>query len=419
MSSPSSDQPVNFNDPYNRTEQIFPTLTEEQIERIKPFGEVQDLEKGTVVFERGERSVNFFVVLHGCIEIYEYAADAVRVITVHGERQFTGELDLFNDREILVGGRMGADGRVIRLSRDQFRKLITAEPDVNEIIMQAFILRRRGLISHQQASVTMVSSPQSGDALCIERFLERNGYPLKTLDSQTEEGQQLLKKWEVSPEQLPMVFLHNKEEVLCQPSNMVLAQSLGLVEQIEENHVYDMAIIGAGPAGLSATVYAASEGLSTLLIESEAPGGQAGTSSKIENYLGFLLGVSGQGLAARAQVHEHKFGATIALPYAVQQLDCSKQPYQVQQNHDCAVKSKTVIITTGARYRKLDLPQEEKFEGVGIYYAATAMEGALCRDEEVVVIGGGNSAGQARGLRGGGRRHHRQSAASGPGRGSR
>ncbi len=395
MSAPSSDQPVNFNDPYNRTEQIFPTLTEEQIERIKPFGEVQDLDKGTVVFERGERSVDFFVILQGCVEIYEYAAAEIRIITVHGERQFTGELDLFNDREILVGGRMGADGRVIRLSRDQFRKLITAEPDVNEIIMQAFILRRRGLISHQQASVTVVSSPQLSDALRIERFLERNGYPLKRLDFKEEEGEQLLERWDVSPEQLLMVFLHNKEEVLCQPSNLELAQALGLVEQIKEDHTYDVTIIGAGPAGLSATVYAASEGLSTLLIESEAPGGQAGTSSRIENYLGFPLGVSGQELAARAQVQAHKFGATIALPYSVQGLDCSEQPYRIQMDHDCVVRTKTVIITSGARYRKLDLPREEEFEGVGIYYAATAMEGSLCQDQEVVVIGGGNSAGQA------------------------
>lgn len=395
MATKTPDQPVDPNDPYNRTEQIFPTLTDEQIDRIKPFGEVQSLDKGTMLFERGERSVDFFVVLTGFAEIYDYAADGTHVITVHRERQFTGELDLFNNREILVGGRMGADGEVIRLSRDQFRKLITAEPEVNEIIMQAFILRRRGLISHQQASVTVVSSPQSSDALRIERFLERNGYPLKMLDFQTEEGEQLLQKWDVSPEQLPMVFLHNKEEVLCKPSNLELAQALGLVEQIKEDHTYDVTIIGAGPAGLSATVYAASEGLSTLLIESEAPGGQAGTSSRIENYLGFPLGVSGQELAARAQVQAHKFGATIALPYSVQGLDCSEQPYRIQLNHDCAVKSKTVIITSGARYRKLDLPREEEFEGVGIYYAATAMEGSLCQDQEVVVIGGGNSAGQA------------------------
>ena len=206
MATTSPDQPVDLNDPYNRTEQIFPTLTEEQIERIKPFGEMQSLEKGTMLFERGERNVDFFVVLQGCVEIYDYASDGTHVITVHGERQFTGELDLFNDREILVGGRMGADGQVIRLSRDQFRKLITAEPDVNEMIMQAFILRRMGLITHKQASVTVVSAPQSSEALRIERFLERNGYPLEVLDAKHEKGQQLLQKYDVSPEQLPMVF---------------------------------------------------------------------------------------------------------------------------------------------------------------------------------------------------------------------
>ena len=395
MAAPLSNQPVDLNDPYNRTEQIFPTLTDEQIDRIKPFGKVQSLKKGTVLFERGERSVDFFVVLKGFVEIYDYAADGTRVITVHREQQFTGELDLFNDREILVGGRMGADGQVIRLRREQFRKLIAAEPEVNEIIMQAFILRRMGLISHKQASVSVVASHQSGDALRIERFLERNGYPLEVLDAAQPKGQQLLQKWGVAVEQLPMVFLHNKEEVLCQPSNLELAQALGLVEEIKENHTYDVAIIGAGPAGLSATVYAASEGLSTLLIESEAPGRQAGTSSKIENYLGFPLGVSGQGLASRAQVQAHKFGATIALPYSVQGLDCSEQPYHIQLNHNCAVQAKTAIIATGARYRKLGLPNEEKFEGVGIYYAATAMEGLLCQNEEAIVIGGGNSAGQA------------------------
>ncbi|MGB3848633.1 MAG: FAD-dependent oxidoreductase [Tunicatimonas sp.] len=395
MDTPSSDQSIDLNDPYNRTDQIFPTLSPEHIELIKPFGEVQAVESGTMLFERGERSVDFFVILEGFVEIYDYAADGTRVITVHRERQFTGELDLFNNREILVGGKMGANGQVIRISRDQFRKLIAAEPEVYEIIMQAFILRRRGLISHQQASVTVVAEQQSSQALRIERFLERNGYPLKVLDFQSEAGQQLLNRCNVSSEELPMVFLHNKEEVLRNPSNLELAQSLGLVEQIEENHVYDVTVLGAGPAGLSATVYAASEGLSTLLIEAEAPGGQAGTSSKIENYLGFPLGVSGQGLAGRAQVQAHKFGATIALPYSAQGLDCSEQPYRVQLTDDCAVQTKTVIIATGARYRKLDVANETKFEGVGIYYAATAMEGTLCKDEEAIVVGGGNSAGQA------------------------
>ncbi len=387
-------QPLDPNDPYTRTAQIFPTLTDEQIDRTKPFGAVESLPKGTVLFERGERSVDFFIVLEGNIEIYEYAVEGPRVITVHREKQFTGELDLFNDREILVGGRMGVDGRVVRVNRTQFRKMMAAEPDVGELIMQAFILRRMGFISHKQGSVTIVATEPSADVLRMERFLERNGYPFQLLDF-GESGQQLLSKFAVNREELPVVLVHNQEELLRNPSNLELAQALGLVEQIQPDHTYDVTIIGAGPAGLSAAVYAASEGLSTLLLEAEAPGGQAGTSSKIENYLGFPLGISGQGLAGRAQVQAHKFGATIALPYWVQSLDCNQRPYRVELDQKMQVQTRTVIVASGARYRKLNVPRGEVFEGAGIYYAATAMEGEICKNEEAVVIGGGNSAGQA------------------------
>ena len=382
------------NDPYSRTAQIFPTLSEEQIDRIKPFGEIESPTQGTILFERGQRGVDFFVLLQGFIEIYEHVPKGTEVITVHREHQFTGELDLFNDREILVGGRMGADGKVIRLDRTQFRKLMAAEPDVGEIIMQAFILRRMGLISHQQGSVTIISAQAGGDALRIERFLERNGYPLELLRWEEEKSQRLLHDVEISEKDLPIVLVPNQTP-LRNPSNLELAQALGLVEPLDAEHTYDVAIIGAGPAGLSATVYAASEGLSTVLLEAEAPGGQAGTSSKIENYLGFPLGISGQALAGRAQVQAHKFGATIALPYSVEALNCHAHPYQIQVNNQQLVHAKTIIIASGARYRKLEVENEDHFESAGIYYAATAMEGELCRNEEAIVIGGGNSAGQA------------------------
>ena len=394
MTPVAADQAMDPRDPYTRTAQIFPKLTDPQIDRSKPFGKIQSLQKGTVLFETGERSVDFFIVLEGNIEIYEHSADQTRVITVHGKQQFTGELDLFNDREILVGGRMGVDGQVVRINRTDFRKLIAAEPDVGEIIMQAFILRRVGLISHQQGSVTIVTSPQSADALRIERFLERNGYPRQVVDFQTEASHQLLDKFEVDQADLPVVLIPSKGELLRKPSNLTLAQSLGLVEEIKPDHTYDVVIVGAGPAGLSAAVYAASKGLSTLLVESEAPGGQAGTSSKIENYLGFPLGISGQALAGRAQLQAHKFGATIALPYSVQSLDCRVKPYRVVGQFG-SVKTRTVIIASGARYRKLNVAHEDRFDGAGVYYAATAMEGEICKNEEVVVIGGGNSAGQA------------------------
>lgn len=383
------------NDPYSRLSQMFPTLSDDQIRRARPFGEVNSYPKGTVLFERGDRSVDFFIVLKGTIEIYEHTFNGTRIITIHKENEFTGELDLFNDREILVGGRMGTDGEVIQINRVQFRKLIAAESDISEIIMQAFILRRRGLISHKQASVTIIAHSQTADLLRIEHFLKGNGYPLEVLNFQEEASKYLIDKFNVDEAELPVVYLHNKNELLKIPSNLELAQALGLSEQIREDFTYDVAIVGAGPAGLSAAVYAASEGLSTLLIESEAPGGQAGTSSKIENYLGFPLGISGEDLSGRAQVQAHKFGVTIASPYTVQQLNCKQQPYELHLDHHCKVQARAIIIATGARYSQLNIENEDQFKGAGIYYAATAMEGDICKNEEVAIIGGGNSAGQA------------------------
>ncbi len=391
-SSPSTVDPA---DPYNRQAQIFPVLLPEQIRRAMPFGEVQTLAQGMVLFERGDRSVDFFIVLEGNIEIYEYTSEGTRVITVHRKHQFTGELDLFNDREILVGGRMGEDGQVLRVPRQQFRRMMAAEPEVGEVIMQAFILRRMGFISHQQGSVTLVAAGASPDRLRLERFLERNGYPFQRLEYAEVATGHVAGRFSVSPEDLPAVLLHHRETMLKNPSNLELARALGLLEQIDLGQTYDVTIVGAGPAGLSAAVYAASEGLRTLLLEAEAPGGQAGTSSRIENYLGFPLGISGQGLAGRAQVQAHKFGATIALPYLVQSLDCSRRPYRLQLDEQSQIQTRAVIVASGARYRKLNLPGEEVFEGAGIYYAATAMEGEICKNDEVVVIGGGNSAGQA------------------------
>ncbi|MBC8052838.1 MAG: FAD-dependent oxidoreductase, partial [Sphingobacteriaceae bacterium] len=395
MSSLTSNPIQNQNDPYTRSSEMFPELTQDQITRVSKFGQVITYKKGTVLFERGQRSVDFFIVIKGTVEIYEHIVEGTRTIVVHQEKQFTGELDLFNDREILVSGRMGEDGEVVQLNRVQFRKLIAAESDINELIMQALILRRRGLISHKQASVTIITHPQSANVLRIERFLKGNGYPLNVLYVGDDDANYFLQKFAVNEDDLPAVYLHNKDEILQNPSNLKLAQSLGLSEEIRENHVYDVAIIGAGPAGLSAAVYAASEGLSTVLIESEAPGGQAGTSSKIENYLGFPLGISGEDLSGRAQVQAHKFGATIALPYRVQSLDCDSKPYQVHLDYHCRVQAKGLIIASGARYSQLHIENENRFEGAGIYHAATVMEGDICKNEEIVIVGGGNSAGQA------------------------
>jgi len=384
-------------DPYARAAETFPRLTGEQVERVAGFGTVEAPAKGTVLFERGDRSVDFFLVLEGYIEIYETDPTGEPVVmTVHAQHQFTGELDLFNERAILVGGRMGVDGRVVRLGRAQFRRMLAAEPDIANTIMRAFILRRAGFIEHGQAAVTVLGSRRSADTLRIQRFLSRNGYPFVALDPAVdEEAQVALRDAGVEADDGPVV-LCRPGQVLVRPTNQTLGDCLGISEPLDATAVVDLAVVGGGPAGLAAAVYGASEGLDTLVLEGEAPGGQAGTSSRIENYLGFPTGISGQQLAARAQLQAQKFGARIAVPRRVARLRVDDRPYRLELDDGSAIRARSVVIATGARYRKLaDLDGFERFEGSGIHYAATAVEAALCEDEEVVVVGGGNSAGQA------------------------
>jgi thioredoxin reductase (NADPH) len=391
---PESD--LDPSDPYARKAQTFPRLSEEMAARVAAYGTEERLPKGTLVFERGERSVDFFFVLEGTIEIFDFDEDGQpNVFTVHGERQFSGELDLFNDRQILVSGRTGVDSRVVRVKRPDFRRLVTGEPDIGEIIMRAFILRRVGLIRHTRGGVVLIGPGHRGDTLRLRRFLTRNGYPHRLLDTEVDpDTGGFLECFELTPDQLPVVISPD-HRVLRNPSTAALADDLGLTETIDPDRIYDVAVVGAGPAGLAAAVYAASEGLDTIVIEGMAPGGQAGTSSKIENYLGFPTGISGQALAGRAQIQAQKFGARLAISRNVAGIDCSKQFYRIKLDDDQTISARVVIVATGARYRKLNVPNYAKFEGQGVHYAATAMEAQLCDGEEVIVVGGGNSAGQA------------------------
>ena len=386
-------------DPYARTDDTFPTLSEEQVARVSEFGRVEELAAGTVLFEVDDRGVDFFLVLQGFIEIYETGSSdgAPQVMTVHAAHQFTGELDLFTDRAILVGGRMGADGRVARLSRGQFRRMLAAEPDVAEIVMRAFILRRAAFISHGHAAVTLVGSRRSADTLRLQRFLTRNGHPVHTLEPGTDpEADARLDAAGLDADHTPSRLLRGRTAHSSGPSIAELAHCLGISEQLDPTQVVDVAVVGAGPSGLAAAVYAASEGLRTVVLESEAPGGQAGTSSRIENYLGFPTGVSGQTLAERAQVQAQKFGARIAVPRQAVALRAGEGGYAVELDDGAVLRARTVVLATGARYRRLDqLDGFDRFEGGGIHYAATAMEAGLVEGEEAVVVGGGNSAGQA------------------------
>ena len=396
MSERLSGAELDPTDPYNRAAQTFPVLSEEMAARVAAFGEEETLAAGTYVFQRGERGVDFFLVLEGFIDILAFGGECeTTIIHTHGARQFTGELDLFNDRQILVSGRAGADTRAVRIKRPDFRRLVTAEPDIAEIIMRAFILRRVGLIRYGQGGVTVVGSGRSGDMLRIERFLIRNGYPHRLLDTdRDEDAQGFLDCFELTPAELPVVVTPD-DTVFRNPATAELADALGLTETIDPAVTYDLAVVGAGPAGLAAAVYGASEGLSTIVVEAMAPGGQAGTSSKIENYLGFPTGISGQARAGRAQGPAQTGGARLAISRPGGAVVQNGGKYHVTLEGGAILTARAVVIATGARYRKLDVENYEKFEGQGIHYAATAMEAQLCTNEDVCVVGGGNSAGQA------------------------
>lgn len=383
-------------DPLAREAQTFPRLSIDAANRVANYGVEQGLRKGTLLFERGQRNVDFFLVLEGSVEIFDLDNHGEpKVFTVHRAHQFTGELHHFNDREILVSARTGMNSRVVRIKRADFRKMLSAEPDIGEIVMRAFILRRVSLINHAQGGIVLIGSSHSADTLRLQRFLTRNGYPHRLLDSdRSRDAQAFLTRFKVEAAALPVIITHG-DEVLRNPSTLSLADKLGLTEPLEPDEVFDVAVVGAGPSGLAAAVYAASEGLQTVVLEALAPGGQAGTSSKIENYLGFPTGISGEALAGRAQVQAQKFGARLAIARAVTAIHCGSGPYRLHLEGDRSVLARAVVIATGARYRKLDVPNFGRYEGQGIHYAATAMEQQLCEGEEVVIVGGGNSAGQA------------------------
>jgi thioredoxin reductase (NADPH) len=383
-------------DPYARAAQTFPSLPAEVVTRMMPYGVAETVAAGAHLFDRHQRSVDFFLVLAGRIEIFDIDLhEQATILVTLSDSQFTGELDLFNEREILVSGRAAVQSRVLRIRRADFRRMVVAEPDIGEIVMRAFILRRVGLISHAQGGVTLIGRAHASDTLRIQRFLVRNGYPHRLLDTDADpDAGGFLDCFGLTADQLPVVILTH-DAIMRNPPTPALADALGLTETIDPAHVYDVAVVGAGPAGLAAAVYAASEGLGTIVIEGVAPGGQAGTSSKIENYLGFPTGISGQALAGRAQVQAQKFGAHLAISRHAVGVDCDGSPFRIRLEDGQTVATRSIIVATGARYRKLDVANYARFEGQGIHYAATAMEARLCENEEVIVVGGGNSAGQA------------------------
>ena len=379
----------------SRADQMYPVLTPAQRARVAAHGRIRPIAAGELLVEAGQERMPFFVVLSGSIEIVQPAGATETPIVSHGPGQFTGEISLISGRHTLVRARAGAAGEVIELSRERLLALVQTDSELSELLMRAFILRRMNLIAHGLGGVVLIGSSHCGGTLRVKEFLTRNGHPYQFIDLEREtEVQTLLDRFAVSVADIPVLICRG-EVVLRNPDNRQIAECLGFNEAIDPARVHDVVIVGAGPSGLAAAVYAASEGLDVLVIETQAPGGQAGTSSKIENYLGFPTGISGQALMARAGTQAQKFGARLVIARSAKRLACRKRPYAIEIDDGVQVPARTVIVATGAEYRKPALADLARFEGSGVYYAATFMEAQLCAAEEIVVVGGGNSAGQA------------------------
>ena len=375
--------------------QAFPVLTEAQINRIRPGGKLREVKKDEILFEPGDLSVPFFVLLAGAMQIVQPDLVGERLITTQGPGQFTGEMTMISGQRCLVRARMTEAGKLLELSGDGLRSLVAKDAELSEIFMRAFILRRLALISLGYGNLILLGSRHSANTLRLREFLTRNGHPFTYVDLDIDKSsQELLDRFQVRLDEIPVVICQ-AHGVLRNPSIQKLADCIGFNSAIDEIQVRDLIIVGAGPSGLAVAVYAASEGLNVLLIEAASPGGQAGSSSKIENYLGFPTGVSGQELAARAIAQVEKFGAKMMVAHSVARLECEKHPYEILLDNGNKLAARAVVIATGAQYNKPHLPDLERFEGQGIYYGATFMESQLCEQEEVVVVGGGNSAGQA------------------------
>ncbi len=390
MSFPSAPSAL---DPHT---QLFPILTPAQIDRIRPWGRLRSVQRGEILFKPNDTGIPFFVLLSGNMEIVQPILDGgERPVATHGPGAFTGEITMISGQRCLVLGRVTEPGEFLELSGDALRSLVARDAELSEILLRAFILRRVELIKAGFGNVILMGSRHSAQTLELREFLTRNGHPFCYIDLDVDKGSQaLLDRFNVKLSEVPVVIC-NGRNVLRSPSIQELANCLGFNSSIEGTHVRDLIVVGAGPAGLAAAVYAASEGLDVLVIETSAPGGQAGSSSKIENYLGFPTGISGQELALRAATQAQKFGANMMIARSVARLNCGARRYEVVLDSGEALAARAIVIATGAQYNKPRIANLEKFEGQGIYYGATYIESQLCGSEEIAVVGGGNSAGQA------------------------
>jgi thioredoxin reductase (NADPH) len=375
--------------------EAFPVLTPEQIHRVRTLSKVRNVEIGDILFEPGDADVPFFVLLSGSMEIVQPGARGEQLIVTHHAGMFTGEMTMISGRLCLVRGQVAEAGEFLEMNNRDLRSLVARDAELSEIFMRAFILRRVALINRGQGNVILLGSQHSAKTLRLREFLSRNGHPHTYVDLDSDATyQDMLDHFQITIDQVPVVVCNN-QTVLRSPTIQELARCLGLNAHITASEVRDLVIVGAGPSGLAAAVYGASEGLNVLVIEAESPGGQAGSSSKIENYLGFPMGISGQELAGRAAAQAQKFGAKVLIANNVVKLNCDQRPYEVTVDCGQTIRARAIVIASGAQYNKPKIENLKKFEGQGIYYGATFIESQLCGKEDLIVVGGGNSAGQA------------------------
>jgi thioredoxin reductase (NADPH) len=381
--------------PYGgRAAEVFPELTPVQIARLAAHGRKLAIRKGEVLAEPGDR-VPMYVVLSGSIEVVQPGLNGETQLVVHTAGKFSGDVGTLSGSSAVVRLRVLEDGEVLAIDESHLRAIVQTDSELSELFMRAFILRRVLLITAQSSDVILLGSTHSAGTLRLQQFLTRNTYPFVNLDIDNDSSvRDLLERFHVSIEDLPVVVCR-ASVVLKNPSNEEVAACLGMNQQIDDDRVRDVIVVGAGPAGLAAGVYAASEGLDALVLETGTPGGQAGSSSKIENYLGFPTGISGLALAARALIQAQKFGAEIRTAYSAVHLHCKQRPFAIEFANGQVARARTIVIATGADYRKLALENASRFLGTGVYYAATATEARRCAGAEIIIVGGGNSAGQA------------------------
>ena len=375
--------------------QTFPILTDAQIDRLRPFAEQHRVVCGEILYRPGEVGVSLYILLSAQVEVVQPDMHCERYFTTFSPGMFTGESAMIAGQKMIVLARVTQAGEVLKIRPEALGTIVARDGELAELFLRAFMLRRLSLIRKQLGNVALIGSRHSADSMRLREFMGRNGHPYTFVDLDADSSaQDLLDRLVIKIEEVPIVIC-NGETVLRNPSTMELAKCLGLNQDIDHSLLRDLIVVGGGPAGLAAAVYAASEGLDVLVVENHAPGGQAGSSSRIENYLGFPTGIYGQELAANAKVQALKFGARLAVAHCVAEFRCHRTPFELVLNDGSLLFARSVVIATGARYNKPNVPGIDRFAGNGVHYGATYLEAQLCEGEDVVVVGGGNSAGQA------------------------